>query len=115
MKEVFEFLTSPLSLPIHWAWQYFILLGIGGIAFAIAFAIVGKLYDWDIIYSSKAGSILHWILRILFFIGLWALTRFITKSLQNLDFPLWAIILSIAFLVLVTGWGIIATIKKIFR
>ena len=115
MKIIFEFFTSPLSLPIHWAWQYFILLGISGIAFAIAYAIVGKLYDWDIIYSSKAGSIVHWIARLLIFIGLWALTRFITKSIMKANFPMWAIILSVAFLVVITCWGLITAIKRIFR
>lgn len=115
MKVIFEFFTSPLSLSIHWAWQYFILLGIGGIAFFIAYAFVGKLYDWDIIYSSKAGSIIHWIVRLLIFVGIWALTRFIIINISKLSFPLWAMILSIAFLVIITLWGIISILKRIFR
>lgn len=111
MKIIFELLTSPLSLPIHWFWQYFILLGIGCLAFGVAFAFVGKLYDWDIINCSKAGSIIHWIIRLLIFVGLWALARFIISNLSKVSFPFWAII----FLVIITARGIVSTIRKVFR
>ena len=44
MKIIFDLLTSPLGLPIAWYWEYLIIWAISGIAYRVAFALVGNLY-----------------------------------------------------------------------
>ncbi len=77
MKEIFSFIfdkvTDPLTLPIHWLWEWLILGGIGVIAYIVAFNKVGKMYRADIISGRFAGSLLHWIIRFLVFVPLWAI------------------------------------------
>lgn len=114
MKVIFEFLTSPLNLPIHWAWEYLVLLGLGSIAFAISYPIVGKLYDWGIISGRKVGSILHWTIRLLAFAGLWALVRAIVSKLIWFASNWWAV-LSGVILLIVTIVGIKSLIRKLKR
>ena len=73
-KFVFELLTSPLGLPIHWICEYLILGFIGVIAYKFAFKQVGDLYDCGIISGSFSGSLLHWVIRLIAFSFLWANT-----------------------------------------
>lgn len=72
MKFIFELLTSPLSLPIAWYWEYLIILFVGQIAYKIAFSMVGDLYDEGIISGGTVGHILHWVIRLIFFVVCWA-------------------------------------------
>lgn len=78
MREIFSFifdrLTDPLGLPISALYEYIILLVIGFSAYAIAFKAVGGLYDGGEISSSAAGSVLHWIIRLIVFVIIWAIT-----------------------------------------
>ena len=71
MKVIFDLLTSPLGLPIAWFWEYIILWVISGIAYRVAFALVGNLYDSHLIFGSLSGSICHWIIRLFFFVLFW--------------------------------------------
>ena len=73
MKMIFDLLTSPLGLPIAWYWEYLIIWAISGIAYRVAFALVGNLYDRHLIFGSVSGSICHWIIRLVFFVLLWAM------------------------------------------
>ena len=73
-KPIYEFLTSPLGLPIEWYYEYLILAIIDFIAYKLAFSKVGDLYDSGIISGSSSGSFLHWIIRAFFFIVMWAVT-----------------------------------------
>lgn len=114
MNVIFEILTSPLGLPIHWAWEYLILLGIGSIAFAISYPIVGKLYDWGLISGRTAGSVLHWTIRLIVFAALWALVRTIVVKILWLASNWWAV-LSGGILLVVTIVGIKALIRKLKR
>ena len=80
MREVLRFLfdrfTDPLGLPIVWYWEWFILAIIAFAAYAIAFRSVGDLYDGGMISGSAAGSVLHWIIRLIVFVVIWAVTYF---------------------------------------
>ncbi len=70
----FDRLTDPLGLPIE-AWKgWLILLVIGAVAYKIAFSIVGDMYDDGWITSSIGGSFFHWVIRLLVFVPIWALT-----------------------------------------
>ena len=73
-KVIFDFLTEPLGLPIEWYWEYLILAVIGLIAYIIAFRAVGDMYDSGTISGSVAGSFFHWLIRLIFFAAIWAIT-----------------------------------------
>ena len=98
MREVLSFLfdriTDPLGLPIAWYWEWIILAIITFAAYAIAFRAVGDLYDGGMISGSASGSILHWIIRLIVFVAIWAITYFVIW-LAKLIFAHWLLIVSI--------------------
>jgi CHASE2 domain-containing sensor protein len=61
----FDLLTDPLGLPINPIWEYVILLVIGEMAFRIA---------WDASPGGFGGSTIHWLVRIIVFAVIWAVT-----------------------------------------
>ena len=73
-KLLFEFLTEPLGLPIEWYYEYIILAAVGFIAYIIAFRCVGSMYREGFINSRGAGSFFHWLIRLIFFVIIWAIT-----------------------------------------
>jgi len=73
-KLIFDFLTEPLGLPIEWYWEYAILAVVGFIAYIIAYRCVGKLYYSGVINGRGIGSFLHWLIRLIFFAVIWAIT-----------------------------------------
>ena len=73
-KLLFEFLTEPLGLPIEWYYEYVILAVVGFAAYAIAFRCVGSMYREGFISSRGAGSFFHWLIRLIFFVIIWAVT-----------------------------------------
>ena len=62
---IFERLTDPLTLPINPLWEYVILLIIGKIAFKIA---------WDASPGGFFGSTIHWSVRAIAMVAIWAVT-----------------------------------------
>lgn len=78
MREILSFifgkLTDPLGLPLVWYKEWLILAAIGFIAYIIAFKFVGDLYRFDLIDGRTSGSILHWVIRFVFFVIIWAIT-----------------------------------------
>ena len=98
MREVLSFLfdifTDPLGLPIAWYWEWIILAVITFAAYSIAFRAVGNLYDDGMISGSAAGSVLHWIIRLIVFVVIWAITYFVIW-LAKLIFAHWLLIVSI--------------------
>jgi len=74
-KIVFNFLTKPLGLPIEWYWEYIILAVYGVVAYIIAYNIVGKMYRASFIIGRRVGSFFHWLIRLLVFTSIWAVTR----------------------------------------
>lgn len=69
-KFIFEILTDPLGLPIEWYWEYLILAVIG----AVAYRCVGDMYSGVMIDGSTSGSFFHWLIRLILFVVLWAVT-----------------------------------------
>lgn len=118
MREVLSFLfdriTDPLGLPIAWYWEWIILAIITFAAYAIAFRAVGDLYDGGMISGSASGSILHWIIRLIVFVVIWAVTYFIIW-LAKLIFAHWVVVVSILGGILVATaiiWIIVHYIRK---
>lgn len=111
-KLIFEFLTEPLGLPVEWYWEYIILAIIGFVAYIIAFRYVGKMYHNDIINSRGSGSFFHWLIRLIFFTIILALTYgviFLIKWICDN----WILVLSIiGFIALVTAIVIIVVLWR---
>lgn len=73
-KPFFELLTEPLGLPIEWYYEYIILAVIGVIAYSIAYSKVGDMYRDGLIDGRTSGSFFHWLIRLIIFALLWAVT-----------------------------------------
>ena len=78
MKFLFELFTSPFGLPINPLYEYLLLAAIGVIAFWIAYGLAG-------LYGSTSGErkLLHWIIRFIVFVALWAIARGIIWVFNN--------------------------------
>ena len=61
---IFDLLTSPFGLPVSPIWEYLILVIIGVVAYNAG---------WAVSEGGKLGSFVHWIVRAVVFIGLWAI------------------------------------------
>ena len=73
-KFIFDLATEPLGLPIDWYYEWIILLVIGEIAYHVAYDKVGALYHSGSISGRAAGSFVHWIIRTVVFVAVWAVT-----------------------------------------
>ena len=65
---VWDFLTMPFDLPINPIFSYVGMAIIGAIAFILAYRITGEIGG-----SSGEMTIIHWVLRLVIFVILWAL------------------------------------------
>lgn len=74
LKFVFELAIEPLGLPIEWYWEWLVLSIIGCISYRIAFSKVGEMYRDKTIKRRGSGSIMHWIIRFICFVIIWAIT-----------------------------------------
>ena len=99
LKFLFGILTDPLGLPIDAFWEYLILAVIASIAFVIG---------WNVSPGGKFGSLIHWVIRLIAFVILWAIVYGIIALVQWI-FANWVLILCILGGVVVIG-GIIAII-----
>ena len=70
LKFIFEYLTDSYSLLENPLDNYIIMAVVGFVTFLIAYAIVGWLYEMHMIEGSGVGSILHWSLRLVIFVGI---------------------------------------------
>lgn len=79
MRELFSFvfdrLTDPLDLPIEPWKEWIILVVIGWIAYLVAFRLVGDMYDAGDISTGIGGSFFHWLIRLVVFVIMWAVTN----------------------------------------
>ena len=93
-KFLFERLTDPLGLPSNILAEYIILGAIGMIAYIVAFRIVGDMYHSGQISTRTDGSMMHWLIRLLFFIPIWAVTYFVIW-VGKLIIAHWAVALAV--------------------
>lgn len=73
-KFILDLATEPLGLPIEWYYEWIILLVIGEIAYRVVYDKVGELYYSGSISGRLAGSFVHWIIRTIVFVAIWAVT-----------------------------------------
>lgn len=93
-KFIFEILTDPLGLPIEWYWEYLILAVIGAVAYTVAYRCVGDMYSDGMIDGSTSGSFFHWLIRLILFVILWAVTYGIIAAVKWLT-DNWVLVLSV--------------------
>ena len=78
MRELFSFifdkLTDPLRLPIAVWKEWLILLVLGELAYVIAFRVVGDMYNAGDVSTGIGGSFFHWMIRLIVFVAMWAIT-----------------------------------------
>lgn len=68
MKFLFEYIVDSFSLLENPLDDYVVMAIIGIISYAIAYGLVGKLYNYHMIDGRGAGHILHWIIRLIVFV-----------------------------------------------
>lgn len=93
-KFLFERLTDPLGLPINILAEYIILGVIGTIVYIVAFRIVGDMYHGGQISTRTGGSMMHWLIRLLFFFPIWAAAYFVIW-VGKLIIAHWAVALAV--------------------
>ena len=112
-KFIFDLLTDPLGLSIEWYREYIILLVIGAVAYAVAYRCVGDKYSGGMIDGSTSGSFFHWLIRLILFVILCAVTYGIIAAGKWLT-DNWVLVLSILGGV-VAAVGIAAVVAIIVR
>lgn len=93
LKFIFEQMTDPLTLPIHPLLEWIIIGVLGIIAYKKAFSFVGDLYRSGMIHGSTIGSFIHWTVRFVLFVSVWAITWVLIASIQ-LCVAYWYIVLT---------------------
>ena len=93
-KFLFDLLTDPLGLPIEWYYEYLILAAIGAIAYGIAYRCVGDMYHMGAIDGRASGSFFHWLIRLILFVVLWAVTYGVIVAVKWLT-ENWVLVLCI--------------------
>lgn len=90
MKQLYELLTYPLSVIEDPFWDFVLLTIIGSISFIIAWNFVGETG-----IRGKAGSILHWTIRIIVMFVLCMITSLIIKLIAfiySIPLVIWSVI-----------------------
>lgn len=104
LKPIFEWLTGNYNLFINPLYNYVAMGIVGLLAFIIAWNVVGNLYDSDIINGSTAGSIIHWIVRIIAFIIIFSVVSviiWIVKLIISVPIWVWWTLLGVLIIVIV--------------
>lgn len=68
LKPLFEILTGDITICDNILCNYLFLLIIGELSYCVAYRSVGNLYNSGAITGRSVGSIIHWVIRIPFFI-----------------------------------------------
>ena len=75
LKPLFDILTGDVAVMNNVLYNYLIMLVVGEIAFRVAFSLVGDAYNLGLISGKSAGSILHWIIRLVIYVAIAYLLR----------------------------------------
>ena len=116
LREIFSFIfdkaTDPLTLPIHFLWEWLILGVIGEIAYQFAFRKVGSLYRTGVISGRFAGSLLHWIIRFFIYVPVWVIVYWVIVFVQWI-IAHWVAAIIIAVSAVIFGIAIAVVYKSI--
>ena len=98
LKPVFDILTGDVVVCGNILYNYLILLIVGEIAFRCAYCFAGDAYRFGIINGRAAGSILHWTIRLLIYLGVAYLLRigiWIYHFVMRIPGWVWLVVLAI--------------------
>ena len=98
MKQLYELLTYPLSIIEDPFWNFVLMTIIGSLSFIVAWNFVGEIG-----IRGKAGSILHWTVRIIVMFLLCFITSLVIKLvifIYNMPLVTWLAIGIIVLLIL---------------
>lgn len=93
VKFIFIILTDPLG-SVEWYWECMILAVTVFVAYAVAYRCVGDMYSDGMIDGSTSGSFFHWLIRLILFVILWAVTYGIIAAVKWLT-DNWVLVLSV--------------------
>ena len=106
LKPIFELITGEFVLFGNVIYNYIAMGVVGVIAFMIAFTIVGKLYDEDMIPGSCIGSLIHWIVRLLVFLVvfyIFSVIIWLIKFIMTIPWWGWVIVACIIVFIGITS------------
>ena len=102
LKPLFELFTGRYALFDNVIYNYIAMAFVGWLAFKIAFNFVGDFYKLDIIESKEAGSLLHWSIRVVVFLVLFAFfSAMIWLAKLLMAIPFWVYIIMFVVFVLI--------------
>ncbi len=104
LKAIFEFTVDQYTLFENPIYNYLAMALVGSIGFMIAWNFVGKLYRLDIIESRWAGSLIHWIVRLIAVTGMVLLGSgllWLYKTIISIPHWVWLVILIILILIVI--------------
>ena len=102
LKPLFEILTGDIVIFDNIIYNYIALLGVGEIAYRIAYQLVGCLYDEGIIDGKSIGSIIHWGLRVIAYLGTAYLIKIIIciyKLLTGIPMGVWGCLIGTVIMI----------------
>lgn len=67
LKPLFEILTGDIAICNNVLYNYIFLVAVGEFAYHISYGVVGNLYSSAVITGRSAGSVVHWIVRLLIY------------------------------------------------
>jgi hypothetical protein len=109
LKLIFTFVTDQFTLFDNYLYNYISMGIIGIIAFAIAYGIVGRLYDDGMISGSGIGSVLHWTIRLIVCTALFLCVSFViwvVKLILSIPIYVWLIVagvIALGFIITIIG------------
>jgi len=68
LKPLFEVFTGDVAVMDNVICNYLIMLIVGEIAFRGAWRFVGDLYHLGLIEGKSSGSLIHWVVRFIFYV-----------------------------------------------
>lgn len=104
LKLLFQYLTDSYALLENPVDNYIIMGVVGFIAFLVAYRIVGWFYGENLIGSSGAGSILHWIIRFIVFVAIYYVIATLIRSYKwivGVPIYVWWIVLTLIIAIVV--------------
>ncbi len=72
LKILFDILKEPLGLPLNIVEEYIVLAIMGEAAYQLAYEKTGK---WGRGFTPGEKSIMHWVIRAVYYVGMWAVLR----------------------------------------
>lgn len=99
MKQLYELLTYPLSVIDNPLWDFIFITALGSISFLIAWNFVGETG-----IRGKAGSILHWTVRLIVMFALCSITSLFIKTIRfiiQIPTEVWVMIIIILILLII--------------